>query len=46
MVESVERELPDLPIRHGWQWDERRAARTADTGRPMTLTGVEAEFQP
>ncbi len=36
MVESMERELPDLPIRRGWDWDERRAARTADTGRPMT----------
>jgi MinD-like ATPase involved in chromosome partitioning or flagellar assembly len=44
MVESIERELPDLPIRRGWQWDERRAARVADTGRPMTLSGIEAEL--
>ncbi len=44
MVESVERELPDLPIRRGWQWDERRAARTADTGRPAVLIGVETEL--
>ena len=34
MVESLERELPDLPDRRGWEWDERRAARVADTGRP------------
>lgn len=44
MVDTVERELPDLPIRRGWQWDERRAARTADTGRPATLIGVETEL--
>jgi hypothetical protein len=44
MAESLERELPDLPMRRGWLWDERRAARMADTGRPLTLTGVEAEL--
>lgn len=44
MVETMERALPDLPIRRGWDWDERRAARTADTGRPMTLAGIEAEL--
>ncbi len=44
MVESVERELPDLPIRRGWAWDERRAARVADTGRPTILVGVEEEL--
>ena len=44
MVESLERELPDLPIRRGWVWDERRAARVADTGRPTILAGVEAEL--
>ncbi|MFZ0180723.1 MAG: hypothetical protein WAL84_12760 [Candidatus Dormiibacterota bacterium] len=44
MVESLERELPDLPIRRGWVWDERRAARVADTGRPTILSGVEAEL--
>jgi hypothetical protein len=44
MTESVERELPDLPLRRGWEWDERRAARMADTGRPMILAGIEAEL--
>jgi hypothetical protein len=44
MAEGIERELPDLPIRRGWEWDERRAARVADTGRPTTLSGVEAEL--
>jgi hypothetical protein len=44
MAESLERELPDLPIRRGWAWDERRAARVADTGRPLILSGVEAEL--
>ena len=44
MVESLERELPYLPIRRGWDWDERRAARMADTGRPVILAGVESEL--
>ena len=44
MDETVERELPDLPIRRGWTWDERRAARVADTGRPTVLAGIEAEL--
>ena len=44
MTETMEREFPNLPIRGGWQWDERRAARMADTGTPMTLAGVEAEL--
>jgi hypothetical protein len=44
MVESLERELPDLPVRRGWEWDERRAARVADTGRPLVLAGVAADL--
>jgi MinD-like ATPase involved in chromosome partitioning or flagellar assembly len=40
LVESIERELPDLAIRDGWSWDASRAARVAETGRPMTLNGV------
>jgi MinD-like ATPase involved in chromosome partitioning or flagellar assembly len=42
LVGSLERELPNLPIRDGWLWDERRAARMAETGRPMTLSGLDA----
>jgi MinD-like ATPase involved in chromosome partitioning or flagellar assembly len=44
MVETIERELPDLPIRRGWEWDERRASRVSDTGRPTVLAGIEAEL--
>jgi MinD-like ATPase involved in chromosome partitioning or flagellar assembly len=44
MVESLERELPDLPVRRGWEWDERRATRVADTGRPVMLAGIEVEL--
>jgi MinD-like ATPase involved in chromosome partitioning or flagellar assembly len=44
LVESVERELPDIAIRDGWAWDGSRAARMADTGKPMVLSGVAAEL--
>jgi len=44
MTESLDREVPDLAIRRGWHWDERRASRMADTGRPLMLTGVEADL--
>jgi len=44
IVESLERELPDLPVRDGWVWDERRAARMAETGLPIVLPNVESEF--
>ena len=44
LVESLERELPDLAIRNGWTWDAQRAARVADTGTPMSLSGAIAEL--
>jgi len=43
---TIERELPDLPIRDGvWHWDDRGAARMADGGAPLTLNGVVAELR-
>ena len=44
LVESLERELPDLAIRAGWSWDSQRAAHMADTGTPMSLNGMVAEL--
>lgn len=38
---SLQRELPELPVREGWRWDERAAARMGEAGTPMTLAGVE-----
>jgi len=40
LVESIQRELPDLPVRNGWSWDERRASRMAESGRPIALAGI------
>lgn len=42
--ESLKRELPDLAVRNGWSWDERRAIRIAETGRPLTLPSVQREL--
>lgn len=44
LAESLTRELPDLSLRNGWSWDERRAARIADTGRPLTMAGIDHEL--
>jgi hypothetical protein len=44
VAESLRRELPDLSVRNGWSWDERRAARMADTGRPIILAGIDREL--
>jgi MinD-like ATPase involved in chromosome partitioning or flagellar assembly len=44
IVESIERELPDLPVRSEWEWDERRATRMGDTGVPVSLPGIEQEL--
>lgn len=45
VAETFEREIPELPVRNGWLWDERRAARMAETGRPMVLAGAPNELQ-
>jgi hypothetical protein len=42
--ESLTREVPELAIRCTWSWDERRAGRMAESGRPMELIGVETEL--
>lgn len=41
VAESLQREVPELPVRDGWPWDERAAARMGDAGTPMLLPGVE-----
>ncbi|MBV8445777.1 MAG: hypothetical protein JOZ92_07670, partial [Candidatus Dormibacteraeota bacterium] len=35
--ETIEHELPELPVRSGWEWDERKAMRMSDTGRPLAI---------
>jgi MinD-like ATPase involved in chromosome partitioning or flagellar assembly len=40
IVESLERELPELPVRDLWRWDEAAAKRMGDTGVPMVLAGA------
>lgn len=44
IIESIERELPDLPVRDIWSWDEKRATRMGDTGIPMTFAGIEKDL--
>lgn len=44
IIESIERELPDLPVRDIWTWDEKRATRMGDTGTPMTLAGIDKDL--
>lgn len=41
IAESLQREIPELPVRDGWQWDERAATRMGDAGTPITLAGAE-----
>lgn len=38
--ETIARELPDLPVRDVWHWDERAAARMGDSGVPMQAAGL------
>lgn len=40
VIESLERNVPELAIRDVWQWDEARATRMSETGIPATLVGV------
>lgn len=44
IVESIERELPDLPVRDVWSWDDKRATRMGDSGIPMTFAGIEKDL--
>jgi MinD-like ATPase involved in chromosome partitioning or flagellar assembly len=43
-IATLEREVPDLPIRGGWFWDEKKASRMADSGKPLELGDMVAEL--
>ena len=45
IVETLDRELPELPVRDVWHWDEGAATRMGDNGVPMTLPGIAQELQ-
>ncbi len=40
VLETFERNVPELAIRDVWQWDESRATRMGETGIPASLVGV------
>ena len=44
IIESIERELPDLPVRDIWQWDEQKATRMGDSGKPLVLRGIDKDL--
>ncbi len=44
ILDSLQRNLPEIALRDVWQWDEGRAARIAETGVPASLAGVEREL--
>jgi len=41
VADSLQREIPELPVRDGWQWDVGAATRMGDTGTPISLAGAE-----
>jgi MinD-like ATPase involved in chromosome partitioning or flagellar assembly len=45
IAESLQRNVPALPVRDVWQWDEARAVRMGESGVPATLTGVAADLR-
>jgi len=46
IAETVERELPDLPIRDVlWRWDDGAAVRMSESGVPMALDGAAADLR-
>jgi hypothetical protein len=45
IAETIERELPELPVRDVWRWDEGAASRMGDSGVPLALPGVAQELQ-
>jgi MinD-like ATPase involved in chromosome partitioning or flagellar assembly len=44
ILESLQRNLPELAVRDVWQWDEERATRMAETGTPVALPGIDREL--
>jgi len=42
--EVFNRELPELALRTCWSWDERKAARMGETGRPMLVAAAVQEL--
>ncbi len=44
ILDSLQRNLPEMAVRDVWQWDEARAVRIAETGTPATLAGVDREL--
>jgi hypothetical protein len=40
VVDTLERNVPELAIRDVWQWDESRATRMGETGTPISLVGI------
>jgi MinD-like ATPase involved in chromosome partitioning or flagellar assembly len=45
IVESLQRNVPELAIRDVWNWDPARATRMGETGVPATLAGVGRELK-
>jgi MinD-like ATPase involved in chromosome partitioning or flagellar assembly len=43
--ETIARELPDLPVRDVWHWDEKAAARMGDSGVPMQVAGLAEDLR-
>jgi MinD-like ATPase involved in chromosome partitioning or flagellar assembly len=41
ILDSLQRTLPDMPVRDGWEWNEARATRMAETGVPALLPGID-----
>lgn len=44
IIESLQRNIPGMPVRDVWQWDEARATRMAESGIPAELPGVDREL--
>ncbi len=44
ILESLQRNLPELAVRDVWQWDDTRAARMAESGLPAALPGIDREL--
>ena len=45
IIDTLARELPELPVRDVWRWDEGAATRMGDSGVPLTLPGIAPELQ-